>query len=184
MSEKRIELEKLRYPIGRFSPMDKYTEDSRQTDLASLESLPGQLSDLISKMSTEQIDTPYRDGGWTVRQLIHHIADSHMNSFIRFKLALTENNPVIKPYKEDDWVQMKDSLKLSPGISLQIIEGVHIRLVETIRNMSPEDYIRTLRHPEWKRDLSLDLMLALYGWHSRHHLAHITSLIERKGWTL
>ncbi|MBT8189594.1 MAG: putative metal-dependent hydrolase [Bacteroidia bacterium] len=181
MSDKKIQIENLRFPVGRFAPKDHYSEASRKADIDSLESLPGQLNEILSKLSTKQIDTPYREGGWTVRQLIHHIADSHMNSFIRFKLALTENNPVIKPYKQDDWVQMKESMEMPYEVSLKIIEGVHARLVKTIKDMSAEDFNRTLRHPEWKRDLTLDLMLALYGWHSRHHFAHITSLVEREG---
>jgi len=175
-------IEKLKYPVGKFKTPAEFSESNRHEAIEALRMLPLNLKAEIEELSEEQLDTPYRAGGWSVRQLMHHIADSHMNSFMRFKLALTEDNPTIKPYDQDGWVQMEESKILNPMISIKILEGIHERLVYILKRMSEEEFGRTLYHPEMKKNLSLDAMLALYGWHSRHHLAHITALKKRKAW--
>ncbi len=175
-------LEKLKFPIERFVVQDTYDKQCREDALQALIDLPDQLENVLKDMSDSQIDTNYRPGGWTVRQLIHHIADSHMNCLIRFKLALTETNPNIKPYDQAAWAEMKDATSIDPQVSLVMINSIHKRLVCVIKNMKEEEFKWTLHHPEWNKDLSLDIMLSLYGWHSQHHLAHITGLKERNAW--
>ncbi|NNE26963.1 MAG: putative metal-dependent hydrolase [Saprospiraceae bacterium] len=175
-------MEDLRFPIGKFKVPEKYTPASREGALDALRNLPNQLQDAISQLDATQWDTPYRPEGWTVRQVVHHLADSHMNSFIRFKWALSEDKPMIKPYDQAAWVEMNDARDLNPNISIDILRGVHARLVHLIEGFGEEEFAVTLGHPEWDRALSLDFMLALYGWHSRHHLRHITALMEREGW--
>ena len=174
--------ETLRYPIGRFSRPQSSTQEERNQRIETFENLPLKLDKSLHGFTDEMYDTPYREGGWTIRQLIHHIADSHLNSFSRFKRTLTEDRPLIKGYDQAAWAEMSDAKQLSPDVSLNIIRGVHIRLTNVLRNMSEADFEKGLQHNEWENDLSLDDMLALYAWHSDHHLAHITNLKERKGW--
>ena len=182
MTDSNDPMEHLRFPIGKFKVPENYTEASRNGALDALRKLPDQLHEAIGKLTESQWDTPYRPEGWTVRQVVHHLADSHMNSFIRFKWALSEDRPMIKPYDQNAWVQMKDSTDLHPEVSIGILRGVHQRLVYLIEGFNEDQFNVTLGHPEWDRVLSLDFMLALYGWHSRHHLRHITALMEREGW--
>lgn len=174
-------LEKLRYPTGKFVVPEKYTDETRKASISALSSLPSQLAEVTAAMTDEQLDQPYREGAWCSRQIIHHLADSHMNSFIRFKLALTEDNPKIKAYDQDSWAKGIDH-KLPIKYSLDILSGVHARLVNLMENMSSEDFGKTLYHPEYDKNLSLDFMGALYGWHSKHHLTQIVELKERQGW--
>lgn len=174
-------LEKLRYPIGKFIVPENYTTETRQESIAALKALPAQLAETTSNMSEEQLDVPYREGAWCSRQIVHHLADSHMNSFIRFKLALTEDNPKIKAYDQDSWAKGTDA-KLPIKYSLDILSGVHARLVNVMENMSSEDFGKTLYHPEYDKNLSLDFMGALYGWHCKHHHTQIIELKERQGW--
>jgi hypothetical protein len=134
-------------------------------------------------MTDEQLETPYRDGGWTVRQTVHHIADSHMNSYTRFRLALTEDKPTIKPYNEKDWAELIDARTGAIELSLSLIEAMHARWVMLLRSMAPEDFRRPFIHPEYG-ERRLDWNTLLYGWHCRHHLAHITRLRERMGWAV
>lgn len=142
---------------------------------------PKKLRVTVKGLTDEQLDTPYRPGGWTVRQVVHHVADSHVNSYVRFKWTLTEDTPEIKAYEQEAWAELYDSRKAPIKSSLRILDGIHRRWSQVLNAMSEEDFKRELTHPEWEYRLSLDRMLSLYAWHSRHHLAHITSLIDREG---
>lgn len=170
----------LRYPIGDFNIPSETTPEMRSGWIAAIRALPSSLSAAIEGLSDDQLDTRYRPGGWTVRQVVHHVADSHLNALCRFKLALTEDNPTIKPYDESAWADLSDS-EMDPAVSLQLVDSVHKRFANLLENMSDADFARTLDHPE-SGNWELSKMLALYAWHSRHHTAHITSLRERKGW--
>jgi uncharacterized damage-inducible protein DinB len=170
-------LDDLRYPIGRFNPAAAGT---RSEQIDTLRQLPARLRDAVSGLNDAQLDTPYRDGGWTVRQLVHHIADSHANSYIRVKLALTEADPTIKPYDEAAWASLPDS-RMPVDVSLALTDAVHARLVNLLESMTDADYEKTFRHPE-RGTVTLANNLAIYDWHSRHHTAHITRLRERMGW--
>ncbi|OFV90830.1 MAG: metal-dependent hydrolase [Acidobacteria bacterium RIFCSPLOWO2_12_FULL_65_11] len=130
----------------------------------------------------DQIETPYRPGGWTVRQVVHHVPDSHLHAYARFKLALTEHEPTIKPYDEAKWAELPDTQTVSPEVSLTLLEALHQRWVALLRSLSPADYRRTFRHPDRGRVLTLDEVLGIYAWHGRHHVAHITALRQRQGW--
>jgi len=169
-----------RYPIGKFSYNGPLTAEQRQQCLHDIEQAPARLRAAVSKLSEQQLNTPYRDGGWTVRQVIHHVPDSHMNSYIRFKLALTEDEPTIKPYLEDRWALLPDS-QAPPEVSLVLLDCIHQRWMMVLRSLSDTDWKRTFRHPELG-PMSLEKTLALYSWHGRHHVAHITSLREKMGW--
>lgn len=171
------DLDELRYPIGRFKPA---ADRSRAEQIDTLRQFPAQLRSTLAGWSDAQLDTPYREGGWTVRQLVHHLADSHANSYIRVKLALTEDKPTIKAYDEAAWAELPDSrLPIEP--SLILVAGVHARFVALLESMSDQDFEKSFVHPE-RGPLSLATNLAIYDWHSRHHLAHITSLKRRMGW--
>ncbi len=172
------QLDQLRYPVGKFKKPEVVDADRRAQWIATIEALPGKLRDAVQNLTPEQLETPYRPGGWTVRQLVHHIADSHMNAYIRFKLALTENNPTIKPYEEALWAELPDS-KEPIEYSLQIVDAVHHRWVRILKAMSVEDFQKTYHHPDQQSDVSLSNALGMYDWHSRHHLAHITELAKR-----
>ena len=171
----------LRYPIGKFNYTEPLTEENRQAFLNDIAQAPAHLRSAVKKLSQAQLDTPYRPGGWTVRQVIHHLPDSHMNAFIRFKLALTEDEPTIKPYAEDRWAQLGDVAATPIDTSLCLLECLHQRWMNVLRSLSPEQWKRTFRHPELGV-MTLDKTLAMYAWHGRHHVAHITSLRERNGW--
>ncbi len=176
-------LESLKFPIGRFVPASDFTTEIKEKALSSIRTLPEQLKITVSGWNESQLDTPYRDGGWTVRQLVHHIADSHINAFTRFKLGLTEEKPTIRPYDQDGWCNMDDEKNMDIAPSLSIIEGVHARWSHVLSQMSDADYKRWIHHPEMKKDLNLEYMTGLYGWHCDHHLAHIQNLGQRQGWT-
>jgi len=167
-----------RYPVGKFDPNARGT---RKEFIQTIKDLPSKITDSIKGLSDEQLDTPYREGGWTLRQTVHHVADSHVNSLCRFKLALTEDAvPTIRPYYEDRWAELADS-KLPIDVSLAIIDGVHARWAELLKNMSDADYAREFTHPE-TGNWTLESVLGLYAWHSRHHTAHITVTRERNSW--
>jgi hypothetical protein len=171
----------LRYPIGDFDLAAPVNAALRGPAIDAIAALPARLREAVRGLTDRQLDTPYRPGGWTVRQLVHHIADSHMNGVFRVKLALTENAPTIKPYDENTFAALPDSrLPIEP--SLSILEGLHIRWVAIYRGLAPEQFDRTFFHPEHGRMLTLEQHLQSYGWHSRHHVAHITSLRQREGW--
>jgi hypothetical protein len=171
----------LRYPIGAFQFVEELTEDQRTTCIAQIEEAPALLSAAVASLTGGQLDTPYRPGGWTVRQLVHHIADSHMNAFTRFKLALTETEPTIKTYEESLWAELADTRTPPIEPSLAIVENLHKRWVILLRSLKAAEWPRTFRHPEWGV-ATVDFLLAQYAWHGRHHVAHITSLRERSGW--
>ena len=167
-----------RYPVGEFN-LDNFTD--RAENLRTIAELPAKVAAAVAGLTDEQLDTPYRDGGWTVRQTVHHIADSHMNSQIRFKLALTEDEvPTIRPYYEDRWAELGDS-KLPVDVSLKLIDAIHTRWSALLDSMSDADFEKKFIHPE-TGEWTLDGALALYAWHSKHHTGHITSLRERMGW--
>ena len=173
----------LRYPIGRMTLADAVlTPADRARHISSIETLPRRLRSAVAAFTPERWQTPYRPGGWTVHQLVHHIPDSHLNAYTRFKLALTEDEPTIKPYDEAAWAELADTAATAPEVSLDLLQALHLRWVALLHSLSDEEFARTLRHPGQGRTLTLDQILAQYGWHSEHHLAHITRLIEREGW--
>lgn len=169
-----------RYPIGEFQFEGDLSEGLAAGWIKEIETLPTFVQEAVKDLTDEQLDTPYREGGWTLRQVVHHIADASMNSYIRFKLAVTENNPVIKPYDEAKWAELKDST-LPVEASLAIIDGVHKRWVEVLQNFSMDDFELTYVHPEGG-EMKLGVFLGFCAWHGKHHLAHITTLINKKGW--
>jgi DinB superfamily len=171
----------LQYPIGKYEPPVTITAEHRSEWIAQLEQLASKLRQAVADLSDAELDTPYRAGGWTVRQVVHHLPDSHLNSYIRFRLALTEDTPTIKPYAEAKWAELADA-KLAPiGPSLNLLESLHLRLTTLLRSLTDADFARAFRHPELG-EKRLDWTLGLYAWHSRHHLAHITNLRDRNGW--
>lgn len=169
-----------RYPIGKFEKPATITAEDRVGAIASLAELPEQLRNAVDGLDSAQLNTPYREGGWTVRQLVHHIADSHMNAFIRMRLALTEDWPTIKPYNEQAFATLHDSAAPVEW-SLELIESLHARWVMMLQSLSEEQWMRGYRHPE-SGETPLDVALLIYGWHSRHHVAHITHLRVQEGW--
>jgi len=171
----------LRYPIGRFAPPASSIHGIRAAHIQTLRQLPQRLRAALAGLTDAQLDTPYREGGWTVRQVVHHIADSHAYAFIRCKHALTEDWPTIKPYEEAAWANLADSRTLPVDVSLAMIEALHTRWVALLESLSEEDFQCGYNHPERGRQ-NLATALAIYEWHSRHHAAHITSLRTRQGW--
>ena len=171
----------LQYPVGKFEIKAGTTHEQRQALIESIAQTPARLRAAIANLSTKQLDEPYRPGGWTVRQVVHHLPDSHLNAYTRFKLALTEDEPTIKPYDENRWAMLEDGCNADPEISLALLDALHKRWVIFLRSVRSEDFVRTLKHPEIGT-LSIDGLLQDYEWHGRHHVAHITSLRERKGW--
>jgi uncharacterized damage-inducible protein DinB len=172
----------LRFPIGRFRFPDEITPEQRAAWIAELEQYPQLLREALDGLSGEQIETSYRPGGWTVRQVVHHVPDSHMNAYVRFKLALTEDEPTIKPYDEAGWAALEDTRSAPIEVSLRLLEALHARWAALLRSLGDDDFRRGFRHPDQGRVLSLEQALGLYAWHGRHHMAHITSLRERNGW--
>ncbi|HUK25606.1 MAG TPA: bacillithiol transferase BstA [Terriglobales bacterium] len=170
-----------RYPIGKFHYEEPPTETQRQALIGDIEKTPAALRAAVAGLSAEQLEAPYREGGWSVRQVVHHLADSHMNAYVRFKLALTEDEPTIKPYAEDRWAQLEDSRSTPAETSLALLDSLHVRFVKLLRSMSPQDWKRSFRHPELGV-VPLEKNLALYSWHGKHHVAHITELRKRMGW--
>jgi len=171
----------LRYPIGKFSPQQELTDPERIMLIRQITETPANLREAVRNLTNEQLDTPYRPGGWTVRQVVHHVPDSHMNAYIRFKLGVTEQQPTVKPYKENMWAELVDGKSLAIEPSLTLLESLHQRWGAFLRSLSAEDFARTVIHPE-NGVMSLDRVLQIYAWHGRHHIAHITSLRERMGW--
>jgi uncharacterized damage-inducible protein DinB len=170
-----------RYPVGKFHPPEKVSDNDRRTFTIQIEEAPAKLRVAVAGLSDQQLDTPYREGGWTVRQVVHHLADSHMNAFIRFKLALTENRPPVKPYDQQRWAELPDAKVAPIEPSVTLFESLHKRFAGLLASMSAADFARTMNHPE-QGVVNLDRYLSLYAWHGRHHVAHITSLRERMGW--
>ena len=171
----------LRYPVGKFDMQGELTDAQRPTLIQQLAEVPANLRAAVKGLNEQQLETPYRPGGWTVRQVVHHLPDSHMNSYIRFKLAVTESQPQIKPYEEQLWAELVDGKTAPIEISLQLLEVLHQRWVMFLQSLKPSDFSRTLLHPA-NGVMTVDTLLRLYAWHGRHHVAHITSLRERMGW--
>jgi len=171
----------LRYPIGKMEMPKEVSALRRQLAIESIASAPKKLREAVHGLNEAQLDTPYREGGWTVRQVVHHVPDSHMNAYVRFKLALTEEEPTIKPYAEDRWAVLADTRTTPIEVSLMLLESLHTRWMRLLGSLAAADWKRTFRHPELGV-MNLERMLALYAWHGRHHVAHITSLRERSGW--
>lgn len=169
-----------RYPVGRFKPVTVPSPALLAECRSDLAALPMRMADAVRGLTDAQLDTPYRDGGWTVRQLVHHVADSHMNGVIRVKMALTADNPAIVAYDQDAWVRLPDS-GLPIDVSLRLLESLHARLDAVIAALTPDDYARTYVHPE-NGVTRLDNWVQLYAWHSRHHVAHVTALRNARGW--
>jgi hypothetical protein len=172
----------LQYPIGKFEWSGQATPEQRKRWIAEIETAPAKLRAAVNGLSAKQLDTPYRPGGWTPRQVVHHVPDSHMNAFMRFKLALTEDQPTIKPYDEKSWANLADVRETPVEVSLALLDSLHRRWVLLLRSMTPADFARSFVHPEHEAPLSLDKTLALYAWHGAHHVAHVTSLRDRMGW--
>ncbi len=176
------ELETLQYPIGRFIRPDDINPAQVQAAISALSEFPDKIKRAVENLDEQQLDTPYRPGGWTIRQVAHHCADSHMNAYIRFKWALTEDSPTIKAYHQDLWAMLPDSLTLSPQVSLPVILGIHTRWVEIMRGMTKENWERSFIHPDHPQPQILKQVVKMYEWHCSHHLAHITALVERMNW--
>jgi hypothetical protein len=162
----------LRYPIGKFAPQESYTAEEVKANISRIERLPAELEKLAANLTAEQLDTAYREGGWTARQVIHHIADSHMNALIRFKWTLTEATPVIKVYDEKAWAETAET-KLDPAISIPIVKALHVKWVALLKLLKAEDLAKEFIHPETKKNISLARLVALYAWHGEHHLGHL-----------
>jgi hypothetical protein len=170
--------EELRFPTGRFEATGELFDAERQRLIDAIATAPAELRRAVAGLSDEQLDTPYRPDGWTVRQVVHHLPDSHVNGYTRFRLALTEDEPAIRVYDETRWAELPDARTAPPELSLALLDAVHGRWVALLQSLGPPDFARTFRHPEWGL-VSLDFGLALYG---RHHTAHVTRLRERKAW--
>jgi hypothetical protein len=170
-----------RYPIGKFTFDGAVDAKQCKQWINEIATQPSRLREAVAGLSDAQLETPYRDGGWTVRQVVHHVPDSHINAYIRFKLSLTENNPTIKPYLEDKWAELPDS-KLPVEISLRLLETVHERWVVILNHMTETDFGKTYFHPESQKTFVLGRVVGLYAWHGNHHIAHVTELKKRMNW--
>jgi uncharacterized damage-inducible protein DinB len=171
----------LRHPIGRFSFQHPSTAAQRETWIVDIAAAPSEFRAAVAGLNEDQLHTPYREGGWTIRQVIHHVPDSHMNAYVRFKLALTESDPTIKPYDEAAWAELADTRETPIEVSLVLLDTLHQRWVTLLRSMTDADFQKKFRHPE-RGEVTLEMNLALYAWHSKHHAAHITLLRERMQW--
>lgn len=180
--EEVLALEDLRYPIGQFQGDYNKSVEQREEWIRQIAATPTNLRAAIQGLSAEQLDTPYRPGGWTIRQVVHHLPDSHMNSYLRFKLALTEESPTIKPYQEARFAELDDYRHTPIEVSLSLLEALHQRWVVLLSNMRDSQYLLTFTNPESDETLVLGTALGLYAWHGRHHVAQITSLRQRKSW--
>ncbi len=171
----------LQFPIGEFQPKSEITDSERQLLIRQIHEAPSKMRAAVKGLSKKQLDTPYRPGGWTVRQVVHHVPDSHMNAYVRFKLGITEQQPTIKPYDQELWSELPDARTAPIEVSLKMLESLHERWVVFLKSLQPSDFARTINHPE-SGVQNLDRVLQQYAWHGRHHTAHITKLRERMGW--
>jgi uncharacterized damage-inducible protein DinB len=172
----------LRYPVGKFDFEAPINDADYPKLIAAIAETPVALRSAVAGLTRDQLETRYRPGGWTVKQVVHHVPDSHLNAYTRFKLALTEDEPTIKPYDEAAWAELPDSRKVPIEVSLDLLDALHLRWVALLRSMDTAGFNRGFRHPEHGRVVTLKQMLGLYAWHGRHHVAHITSLKKREGW--
>lgn len=170
-----------RYPIGKYEP-HPYSEQQKKKWLIDIQQLPGLLEDAVINLDKDQLETPYRDGGWTVQQVVHHVADSHMNALCRIKLILTEDNPTIKPYDENKWAQLSDTKLVPVNVSLTLLHALHTRMHNLLNSVTENEWHRTYFHPEHQKQFDLWFLLGLYAWHGKHHTAHITALREKMEW--
>jgi uncharacterized damage-inducible protein DinB len=170
-----------RYPIGKFQPPPSVTDSDRAAFVDQIAALPGDLRAAVSGFDDARLDTPYRDGGWTVRQVVHHVPDSHLNAYTRFKLALTEDRPTIKTYEEAQWAELPEARSAPIGVSLALLDALHQRWVLLLRVLAPGQFARSFRHPDLGL-MTLDQLVAMYAWHGRHHVAHISALSSRMDW--
>ncbi len=171
----------LRYPLGPYEPQP-YSDTLKEQWLADIQFLPNAMEQAVHNLDEQQLKTPYREGGWTVHQLVHHVADSHLNAYVRFKLGYTEDSPTIKTYEEKAWATTADVQNLPINISITLLYALHQRWYEFLRNFTREDWDKTIFHPAHQKEMTLWVLLGMYAWHGRHHAAHITSLRERMGW--
>ena len=171
----------VRYPIGKYAPQS-YSETAKEALIADIRFLPEELESAINNLDEFQLNTPYREGGWTLKQVVHHVADSHINAFVRFKLGLTEDEPVIKPYEEKAWAELADVNVVPVNVSITLLHALHQRWVAVLKSITPEEFNREVVHPEHGRKMSLWFLLGMYAWHGKHHVAHIISLREAKNW--
>lgn len=172
----------LRFPVGEFAVSGEITPTRRDGWIAEIAEAPALLRAAVHGLTDEQFNTPYRPGGWTVKQVVHHVPDSHLNAYIRFKLALTEDNPTIKPYEEGRWAELPDSATTPVGVSLMLLESLHRRWIILLKSITEPEWSRTFFHPEQKTSRRIDWYLAMYAWHGKHHVGHINGLRERMGW--
>jgi uncharacterized damage-inducible protein DinB len=171
----------VRYPIGRFTPDPNPTPETRNRHIQQISGVPSRMRRAVAGLNENQLNTPYREGGWTVRQVVHHVPDSHLNAYIRFKWAMTEDSPTIKPYDEVAWAELKDSQLTPVEVSLTLLESLHARWTTLLQSLKAEDFQRKFTHPD-SGPHDVDWLLSLYSWHGSHHVAHITSLRERMKW--
>lgn len=177
-----MNLEQLKYPIGKYLRPNIITKEMISSWIEDISTLPTKLEGAVKNLSQEQLETPYRPDGWTLKQVVHHLADSHLNAFIRIKLALTEDQPTIKPYFEERWAELEDGKNMPIEASLKMISGIHARWTVLLKSLSDSDFERTFIHPEHGRIWRIDGVVGLYAWHGNHHLAHITETVNRNGW--
>lgn len=175
-------IEKLKFPIGKYQPPQTIDEAQISVWIEEVNAIPKMIRERCSHLNDKQLDTPYRDGGWTLRQVVHHIAESHMNSIIRFKWALTEDHPTIKAYHEDRWAELDDTKFAPIDFSLDLIESLHHKWVYLLRSLTFDDFSKTFHHPEMKKDITLGWTLGLYAWHGEHHYQHINQTIIQNDW--
>jgi hypothetical protein len=176
------ELEKLQYPIGKYKAPEEYSSEYIKNSISQIASFPERLKKEVLQLNEDQLDTPYRKDGWTIRQVIHHCGDSHMNCYIRLKWALTEEIPIIKYYYEDRWSLLEDNLTMPINPSLLLLEGLHYRLAYLMDSLKAIDLKKSFIHPEHNKEIQIQELIGLYAWHGNHHLAHITELKQRRGW--
>jgi uncharacterized damage-inducible protein DinB len=179
---KTVPLPDLRYPVGKFTRPNVLKPAERTAAIAAIAETPAKMRAAVKGLNDAQLDTPYREGGWTVRQVVHHVPDSHLNAYTRFKLALTEDTPTIKPYDEAKWAELPDGKSKLVEHSLTLLDALHARWVFLLVRLKASDFGLKVNHPDWDSPMSLDDLLAMYSWHGKHHVAHITSLRQRKGW--
>ena len=176
------DMEDLRYPIGKFSRPQNVTDANRRLWIRQISEASQHLRAAITGLTNQQLDTPYRPGGWTIRQVVHHLADSQLNAYVRLRLALTEQEPTIKPYDEKLWAELSDAKTTPPDMSIDLLQALNARFALLAESLTKTELMRVFRHPEYDDKITLETLLAMYAWHGRHHVAHITSLKMREGW--